>query len=201
MTVHRIKLKDLNIQFLEELKKKYQDEDLEIEIRVNDRYGDCADKELNEEVFWEIIALFDWEREGDDLAVMEPAIDYLSQCSIQNIKAFQDILSENLFQLDGEKFARHIGEHAYGKVRHFSVDLFLYARCCVVANGRQFYEHVLDHPEDMPEDMTFEAILNLADHAFRRKTGFELEYVPAYNYETYFNEEGWGSPAPNPLAT
>jgi len=73
------------------------------------------------------------------------------------------------------------------------VDLFLYARCCVVANGRAFYEHVLAHPEDMPKDLTFEALLNLASHAFERKTGFEMEYVPAYNYETFANTEGWAS--------
>lgn len=201
MTVHRIKLKDLDIQFLEELKKIYQNEELEVEIRINAGYGDCADRVMDDALFWEIIGLFDWEQEGNDLAVMEPAIDFLSQCSIQNIKAFQDLLSEKLYQLDGEKFARHIGEFAYGNVRHFSVDQFLYARCCAVANGRPFFEHVLDHPEDMPKDLTFEALLNLASHAFKRKTGFDLEYVPSHNYETYFNEAGWESSTPNPLAS
>jgi hypothetical protein len=199
MTVHRIKLKDLDIHFLEKLKEQYQDENLEIEIRINTDQGDCADKEMNEELFWAIIEKFDWEKEGEDRAVIEPAVDFLSQCSIQNIKAFQDILSEKLYRLDGEKYARHIGEYAYGKVRHFSVDLFLYARSCVVANGREFYYHVLDHPEDMPKDLTFEAILNVADLAFQRKTGFEMEYVPSHNYETFFNEDGWELTTTEPL--
>lgn len=193
MTIHRIKLKDLDLHFLQELKSRYQDEELEVEIRIHAAHNDCAGKEMDEDLFWQIIAKFDWEKEGDDLAVMEPAIDLLSQCSTQHIKAFQDILSEKLFRLDAEKYARHIGEYAYGKVRHFSVDLFLYARCCVVANGRAFYEHVLAHPEDMPKDLTFEALLNLASHAFERKTGFEMEYVPAYNYETFANTGGWAS--------
>ncbi len=101
-------------------------------------------------------------------------------------------MSEKLHRLDGEQFARHIGENAYGKGNYFSADIFLYARCCVVANGRLLYEHILQHPEDMPKDLEFEPLLSIADEAYRKKTGKHLEHLPAFNYETGFNSQGWG---------
>ncbi|MFN0013394.1 MAG: DUF4240 domain-containing protein [Saprospiraceae bacterium] len=147
---------------------------------------------MSEDVFWQIIAMLDWEKEGDDEAVLRPAVDFLSAFSATEIARFQDILSEKLHRLDGERYAKHIGENAYGSSGYFSTDIFLYARCCVVANGRSFYEHVLKHPQDMPQDMDFEALLGLADDAYFAKTGTHMEYVPAYNYETGFNSHGWG---------
>ena len=82
---------------------------------------------------------------------------------------------------------------------HFSVDQFLYARCCVIANGQQYYQHILQHPEEMPKDLSFEALLQLPAIAFELKTGFEFEHVPTHNYETFFNAEGWNSPSPRTI--
>ena len=76
------------------------------------------------ELFWKIIGKFDWEKEGDDRAVMEPAIRFLSQCSIKNIKVFHDILSEKLYALDGERYARQTGSNVYNENGPFSVDVF-----------------------------------------------------------------------------
>ena len=199
MTVHKIKLKDLNEKFVQQLKDQLQDENIEVEIRVNVGEGECAGKKMNEDFFWKIIAKLDWDKEGDDQAVLEPSIAFLSQCSIDNIKAFHDILSEKLHTLDGERFARHTGSNAYKKDGYFSVDIFLYARCCVVANGREYYQDVLQHPEEMPKDLTFEALLNLPALAFERKTGFAMEHIPSHNYETFWNSEGWNSPSPRTL--
>lgn len=199
MTVHKIKLKDLNEKFIQDLRDELKDEEIELEIRIHAGEGDCADKEMNEALFWEVLSQFDWAKEGDDQAVMEPAIQFLSQCSIKNIKAFHDILSQKLYDLDGERFAQHTGLNAYQKGEHFSVDIFLYARCCVVANGQAYYEHIQQHPEEMPKDLTFEALLNLPALAFELKTGFEMEHVPSHNYETFFNVEGWKKTKPRTL--
>ena len=111
---------------------------------------------------------------------------------IRHIYEFEDLLSEKLYNLDGLEFARNTGASAYqSDDAFFSVDGFLYDRCCVVANGKDFYEQVLKDPEKMPKDKSFGALLRIASLAYKHKTGKELEYVPAFNYETYSNKEGW----------
>ncbi len=45
----------------------------------------------------------------------------------------------------------------------------------------------------MPKDITFESLLYIADEAHQKKTGKPMRHVPAFNYETFFNSEGWGS--------
>ena len=104
---------------------------------------------------------------------------------------FADLLSEKLYLLDAKKYAKHIGEDAWDGEQYFSVDNFLYARCCVVANGENLYKKVLNNPETMPKDITFEALLYLPSDAYERKTGKDYDYIPAFNFETYSNEEGW----------
>lgn len=140
--------------------------------------------------FWSIINLLDWQAE-EDADVIAPAVRYLSGKSEEVIYAFQDQLSQKLYELDQRVFAEQIGTNAYGEDNYFSVDEFLYARACVVANGQKAYEHIKAHPEDMPKDLTFEPILEIASTAFRIKTGKEWDYIPSLNYETFSNEEGW----------
>lgn len=193
MTVHQLKLKDLTTMFLQQLRQQYLDGDMEVEVRVYPKtpHGRPTGTIMQEDEFWKIIALLNWEKEGDDESVLRPAVDYLSTFPMPDIARFQDILSEKLHRLDGEQYARHTGKNAYGRGNNFSADIFLYARCCVIANGQSFYEHVLTHPEDMPKDLDFEALLRLADLACLKKTGKHLEHIPAYNYETGFNSQGW----------
>jgi hypothetical protein len=133
----------------------------------------------------------DWEKEGDDDAVLEPAIAFWAQGSVRHIFEFADILSEKLYGLDGLVFAQHIGTDAWQAGRYFSVDNFLYARCCVVANGQKAYETVLADPSQMPKDFTFEALLYLPAAAYTRKTKNKYEYTPAFPIETYSNEQAW----------
>ena len=194
MAVHHLKLKDLSPIFFQQLRQQSLDGEMDVEVRVIPKklHGRNIGQTMTEEVFWDIIGMLDWEKEGDDDAVLEPAINFLSDFPIPEISRFQDLLSEKLHQLDGEQYARHIGESAYGGHRHFSADGFLYARCCAVANGRLFYQHVIGHSEDMPKDLEFEALLRLADSACVKKTGKHLEHIPAFNYETGFNSQGWG---------
>jgi len=142
--------------------------------------------------FWEIIALFDWGKSGDDKAVIESAVEQLSQHSVQDILKFADILSEKLYSLDTEEHAREIGEFAYAdEDDYLSSEWFLFARCCVVANGAGFYQNVLSYPEDFPKDLEFEYLLTVPRVAYERKTGEDYDYTPLKNVETNSNLDGW----------
>lgn len=152
---------------------------------------DWASMSMSEDVFWRIIGLFNWKKTGDDEAVIEPAVKALARMSVDDIKRFEDLLTEKLYALDTEAHAREIGEEAFQPGKYFSPDWFLYVRCCVVANGRVFFETVLANPTEMPKDMEFESLLSVGPTAFARKTGEEFDYVSALSYETFSNRNGW----------
>ncbi|MBF7074281.1 DUF4240 domain-containing protein [Glaciecola sp. MH2013] len=152
-----------------------------------------AEMTMTEDLFWRIIALFNWKKTGDDEAVMWPAVRALSSMSVDDIARFADIMTEKLFALDTEAHARHIGDHAYGKAGYFSVDWFLYVRCVVVANGQEYYNSVLAAPEEMPEDIEFEALLELAALAYEHKINEEFEHLSPLSYETFSNSAAWPS--------
>ncbi len=149
---------------------------------------------MTEANFWGLIAQLDWAHTGEDDAVLAPVIQSLSTGPVADIEAFETILAEKLFALDTERHARHIGEYAYTDPDEpFDVDWFLYARCCVVANGRKFYEAVLANPENMPKNIEFEALLRVARRAHELKTGAEFDFVPPLSYETFSNKAGWAA--------
>jgi len=188
MTIHRIRLKDLDAEFIEQLRAESKGEDAEVAIWLPGKPDTAA---LSENGFWKIIGLLDWEQDKPDAAI-RPVVDYLSQRSMPAIQAFQDWLSEKLYLLDGEKYAARAGENAYRGLEHpFSVDEFLYARCYVVARGKEFFEQVFGNPETMPQDQSFEALLRIAAQAYKKKTGAPFIYQPAYIIETFANSEGW----------
>ena len=82
---------------------------------------------MDEQEFWRIIALFNWKRTGNDEAVMKPAVTALAKHSVEEIAAFEEILSRKLYALDTMAHARNIGEDAYvDDSKHFSVDGFLW---------------------------------------------------------------------------
>lgn len=176
-----------------------------IKEKLNKGYHEIADlsqvqdkpaqvhKPMDEDVFWQIISLFNWAKTGDDDAVLRPAVKQLASMTVEDIYKFADILSEKLFMLDGLAFASNIGEESYtGKDEHFSVDYFLYVRCCVVANGKDYFNMVKADPTKMPKDMDFEALLYLPDAAYNKKTKAEdYDYEPKFNFETFSNVNGW----------
>ena len=49
---------------------------------------------MDDSEFWRIIGLFNWQKAGDDEAVLKPAIKELAKKSIQEIAAFEEILSQ-----------------------------------------------------------------------------------------------------------
>ena len=147
---------------------------------------------MNECEFWSIIGMLDWNESGDDEAVVEPVVDFLSQKSDEEIFQFEELLSQKLHSLDTKAHAKEIGEDAYvNDEKYFSVDGFLYSRCIIVANGKELFDHVLHNPSEFPKDMEFEAILYMAQQAYEQKNDKEWEYVSPTDYETYKNVSGW----------
>jgi Protein of unknown function (DUF4240) len=147
---------------------------------------------MTEQQFWELMSLVDWEKLGDDDAVVRPLVNALAKLPEKEIFAFDDWLAQKLHALDTEAHARHMGEYSYkGPDEFFSVDEFLYTRCAVVANGKECFEEILADPNQFPEDAEFEAILYAASTAYEEKTGKEYPHSPATNYETFNNKNGW----------
>ena len=181
-----IPLRNVTQDALLDLQEKYPDAEMQIATG-----GPKSNGLLREERFWELIETLDWSKESDNTAVIEPVVSTLANGPVRQIYDFEDILSQKLFALDGLKPARQIGESSYKPGEYFSPDVFLYTRCCAVANGKRTYEKVLQNPELMPKDMDFGALLRIAPEAYERKTGREWDYVPAYSIETYSNKAGW----------
>jgi len=184
-TTVRMPLRALDPDVIRELQDKYPEADMYI---VTTDVPNQASV-MNEGRFWDIIALLDWSKTGNDDAVIEPAVRELSKMSEPAIHAFFDLLSEKLYLLDGRTYA----EHSVSSDEGISADLFLYARCGVVANGREFFEAVLKNPNQFPQNLYFEALLDIPEHAWLRRTGNSFDYAPKYIYETGFNPSGWGA--------
>jgi hypothetical protein len=147
---------------------------------------------MTEDKFWSLIDSLDWDNFGDDAAVIEPTVRKLAACPTKEIYRFADLLSEKLYRLDGEHFARHIGKDAFSDgERHFSRSYFLGARCCVIANGQEYYGEVLEKPSDMPKDLEFESLLQIPSRAYELKTGKKYSHASARNCETFSNKEQW----------
>jgi Protein of unknown function (DUF4240) len=182
----KIPIRSLNESVIQDLKEKYPEAEISVEL-----HQDRNKAPLSEANFWQIISLFDWTKSDDDEAVVEPAIAQLAAGSVRHIFEFADLLSEKLYALDRKEYALHMGEDSWSAERFFSVDNFLYARCCVVANGQNTYEKVLKNPAEMPQDLTFEAILYIPLEAYERKTGKRYNYTPSQPIETYSNQAGW----------
>ncbi|MBK7408684.1 MAG: DUF4240 domain-containing protein [Saprospirales bacterium] len=185
-TVIKYPLRNIRPDVLQDLQEKYPDAEVRIELD-----GDRLREGLTEERFWQLIGMLDWSKEEDNEAVIEPVVKALAASPVRHIYEFDDILSHKLFQLDGLEFAKQIGDSSWKPGKYFSVDIFLYARCCAVANGFEYYQKLLKDPYQMPKDQDFGALLRIAEEAYLRKTGRVYDYVPAYPVETYGNEDSW----------
>lgn len=184
---YQVSVDSLSDNFLANLQEHFPHAQLEIKVKTPKSF-----EGLSETAFWDIISLLDWA--NVDTAVMSKAINTLAAKPIRHIYEFQDILSKKLFALDTINHAKNGGENAWiSKDSDFSVDEFLYARCCVVANGQNFYNKVLKNPELMPQDMAFEEILTLAHRAYQLKTNKVFRYIPTFNIETFANKKGWAA--------
>lgn len=188
MAIHHIRLEDLNETFIKKLQAEYQKEGVEVLLEVRTISKNDL---LSEEEFWRVIETIDGNKEEEEAIL--PTIKYLADLPIAHIYQFEDLLAKKLFALDTQEHAEHCGENAYKGQKHFSADLFLYARCFVVAQGKVEYHKILTQPDHMPKDQTFEPLLNLASKAYKKKTGKLFDYVPSTIYETFNNTEGWNN--------
>jgi hypothetical protein len=149
---------------------------------------------MNETLFWKILSLLDWNKAGDDDAVLRPALDALAALSEADISEFADLLAEKLYALDTREVARAVyagqADPDNGN-DYISADDFLYSRCVGVANGRAFFEKVLADPRNIPPDMEFEALLDLPAQAYEQKTGKTFDRKPRVSFESFSNAEGW----------
>lgn len=185
MATLRLQLHEISPSLLRDLRLRYQNAAVEINIPEQD----APPSKMDDAQFWKIISQLDWEKSGEsDDAVLEPAVRALAQFSEADIYRFADILSEKLWMLDTEAHAKPSLEQS--PKSFLSVDDFLYIRCCVVANGKKAFEKILKDPSKMP-DLSFSRLLHLPSRAFEQKTGQPMKYVPAFNFETYSNEGGW----------
>jgi hypothetical protein len=179
--VVKISLKDLSHQFVQDLTQKFG-KTAEVEIRVQESSQNPL--LLTETDFWQIIEKLDWSKSKSE-EVLEPAVKLLADMPMPNIYLFEDKLSEKLHLLDTKQHANVFPKD------DFSNDDFLYSRCAVIAEGQKYFKTVLENPKKMPQDITFEALLNLASEAYTLKTGQIFNYKPTYNYETSANRIGW----------
>jgi hypothetical protein len=187
-TILEIPLRDATPAKIQALQAKYPEAILRIEADNSLHSGT-----MDEDQFWVIIDLFDW-RTRDSDAILAPAVEALSHFSTDDIHTFHNILNEKLYALDGQRFAEQLGSNRYSSEsdKHFSVDSFLYARCCVVANGKKFFDKVSNDPTKMPKEFTFESLLYLPALAWKTKTGRDdYDYYPEVWSETFSNPEGW----------
>ena len=175
----RYALRNISPETISDLQEKYPN--ASVSIQLNDA-PDAGG--LSVQGFWELMALLDWTKTGDDAAVIEPLVAALADRPMRHIYDFKDILSQKLYALDGEKYARSVG---YMQAETFSPDSFLFSRCAVVANGEQTYLDVLSHPEKMPADVEFAPLLRIANEAYKRQKGNLMKYVAAWPVETFSN--------------
>jgi len=164
------------------------------EISENEAIPDKPEavyRPMDEGLFWEIIEMFNWKKEGDDEAVLKPAVKFLASLPEEDIFKFHNIMAQKLYDIDGEKWSKPV-EAAYDG--YLSGDVFLYVRCAVVANGKSFYEDVLQNPENLPGELDFESLLFLPIEAWVKKMKQDEDDYPHLqepDYESFSNTANW----------
>jgi hypothetical protein len=150
-------------------------------------------KMMEEDTFWSIVEMIDIIEDLDEEEQLEPAVQELAKMKVKDIKQFEETLSYKLYLLDTKNHAENTGDYSHGEENknHFSPDLFLYTRCYVVSNGKAYFELVLNKPQVMPKEKSFEPLLTLASRAYKRRMGKDFEYYPGCDYETFSNIKGW----------
>jgi len=142
--------------------------------------------------FWQLIALIDVSALDDNREdeAIEPLKAALRPKAESELFAFEEVLSQKLYSIDGQEFADNAGDSGN------SDDGFLYARCYVVARGRDFYEAVKSDPHYMPKsiDQWCEDLLYPHLVAWAEQTGNDQEAFPyeaTVSYETGSNHDLW----------
>lgn len=147
---------------------------------------------MNVKVFWELISLIDQDalEKYDEEEAVEPLVSELSAKSEQEIDQFHEHLSQMLYAIDGQNWIEESGESSG------SGDGFLYARCYVVAKGREYYSITLSNPTSMPKSSNewAESLLYVAGRAWAEVTGNNAEDYPresTVSFESFSNKAQW----------
>jgi hypothetical protein len=184
MNVLKYPLRNISPQILLNLQEHYPNALVNIKLSHKPKKDS-----LTEAGFWALIAQLDWSKSGDDEAVIAPVVKALADMSFRYIVDFADILSHKLFLLDSEIYLSQDNDTTMDV--DFVADRFLYTRCCIVANGLTFFNHIRRHPTEMPHALNFAALLRIPNEAFKKQTGKPLDHVWAYPIETFSNTLGW----------
>ena len=143
----------------------------------------------NKRFFELIMDVCDWDKSGDDDAVIAPLINFLSGLSDDEIYSFDDIMADLLYELDTKKNFK-----TACKYYDHSDDSFLYSRCCALINGEEYYEKVRAGKNKKIWTMEFEAILSVPMLSWGKKYNKSCEdysHLPAKSVETGSNSDGW----------
>ncbi len=184
-TILNISINDLSNQFIQDLRANF-DTKAKVEIRVQE--NNHGKNLFSEAQFWNIIEQLDWSKK-EYKAIITPAVLALSQMPMPCIYLFKDYLSEKLYRLDTRQHATVFLKKE--EEDFLSADDFLYVRCAVVAEGKVFYQKILEKASEMPSGIAFEPLLSIANEAYKIKMNKNLEYSPTYNCETKSNKAAW----------
>jgi hypothetical protein len=138
--------------------------------------------------FWNLIAHIDRDAlqcgEGFDQLALQPLTGLLAVLTQPELQSLQD---QMLYELDGRRYANASGESGR------SDDAFLYARCFVVAMGRDVYQRTRDNPDLMPKtlDRWCEPLLYVAIRAWKLQSGQRLHLETRVSFETGSNKALW----------
>jgi len=182
----RYTLRNISPQVLQDLQEHYPDASVQIELSAEPSNGG-----LSELDFWDLLENLDWSKEGNDNAVIQPLVEMLALRPLRHIYDFADILSHKLYLLDGEVYANPTQKTDWEEDGDFTADRFLYIRCCIVANGYHFFNHVRENSQETPQDRIFAPLLRIPNEAYRKQMAKPIEHVWAYPIETFSNLEAW----------
>jgi hypothetical protein len=141
--------------------------------------------------FWKLIEHIDRDAlqrgEGYDQIALQPLIGLLAVLAQPELQSFQNHLAQMLYELDGRRYANASGESGR------SDDAFLYARCFVVAMGRDVYQRTRDDPDLMPKtlDRWCEPLLYATSRAWEVRHGERLQFETNVSFETGSNRALW----------
>ncbi len=121
---------------------------------------------MSDEQFWSLIALLDWEQ-VEDKDIIQTLVFRLSEKSEEEWEAFGIHLSERMNALDTEAHAKAV----YGEEQYISADDFRSVKACVIANGEEFYQEVLNNPSAIPNDLYFDGLLQVPPEVYAMKYG------------------------------
>ena len=150
---------------------------------------------LTRDDFWNLIATTGGSIDEESAEALSTR---LALRPAEEIVQFADHLASLLYDLDSPTAAAQLvtdptaGEDPF----ELSDDLFLYARCAVVAAGRDAYERVLADPTALAGEWPVfdgEFLITVAPTAYEMATGEEYDHEPPVSYETGSNSGLWES--------